>query len=116
MSALVGGKAAGEADDERVGVDLFKDLDDSRGISLVGEPFGLEVTLHEVDELVFHRGAHFPDLFVFGLEDAFPCFGIALVIEYLLAELFGVESLPFACGPGGHVHTVGDVANMAFFP
>ena len=91
VGALISGEAASEADDERVGVYFFKNLDYCGGIALVCKPFCLEIALYEVDEFVFHRAAHIPDFLVFNLEDAFPGLGVALVVEYLLAEFLGVE-------------------------
>ena len=116
MCALICGKAACKADDEGVGVDFVDDAHHSRGVSLVCKPFGLEVALDKLDELVLKCHAHVPDLLIGYVEDAFPCFGVALVGKEFLAQVLSVECLPFAGGPGGHVYAVGDISYVAFFP
>ena len=116
MGALVGGEAAGEADDEGVGIDLVEDFHDCRGITLVCKPFGLEVTLDKVDEFLFELTAHFPDVLVVDIEDPFPCFGVARIGKHLFAEAVEIEFFPFAGSPCRHVDAVGDVTDMAFFP
>ena len=116
VCALVGCEAACETDDEGVGVNLLDDVHHLAGVALVGEPLGLEVALDKVDELVLEGHAHVPDLLVRDLEDVVPGLGVALVVEDVLAEFLLVEGLPLAGGPGGHVHAVGDVADVALFP
>ncbi len=116
MSALVGGEAAGETDDEGVGVDFVNDVHHCGGITLVGEPFFLEVAAYEVDEFVLEGATHAPDVFVGHIEDAFPSLGVALILEHLRAKHVPVEFFPFGSGPGGHVHTVGYVTYVAFLP
>ncbi len=116
VCALVGGEAACEAYDESVGIDFVDDVHHCGWITLVGEPFFLEVATDEVDELVLELYAHVPDFFIGNGENAFPCFGVALVFEYLCTEFLHVEFFPFGSCPGGHVHAVGDVAYVAFFP
>ena len=116
VGTLVGGEATGKADDEGVGVDFVDNFHHGRGITLVGEPFLLEIALHEVDELVLHRAAHVPDFLVLYLEDTFPVFGVVGVLEHSRTEFLPIELLPLRGGPGGHVNAVGNVAHVAFLP
>ena len=99
VCAFVGGESTGETDDKGVGVDAVYDVHHSRWITLVGKPFLFEVAAYEVDELVFELHAHVPDLLVGNIEDAFPCFGVALMFEYLCAEFVGVEFLSIRMQP-----------------
>ena len=99
-----------------LGVDAVKNLHDCRGITLVGEPLLLEVAAYKVDKLVLKLCAHSPDFVILNLEDTIPGLGVALVGKHLFAELIGIESLPFAGGPGRHVHTVGHITYVAFLP
>ena len=116
VSALVCGESTCEANDEGVGVDAVENVNHSTGIALVGKPFFFEVATKEVDEFVFHRLSHVPDYLVGHVEDAFPCIGIALIFEHAAAESVVIEFLPLRSSPCGHVHTVGHIANVAFFP
>ena len=82
----------------------------------MGKPFFLEVAAHEVDEFVLELHAQVPDFLIGHFEDAFPGFGVALFVEHLAAEFPGIEFLPLRSCPGRHVHAVGNIAYVAFFP
>ncbi len=116
MGAFVCCEAASKADDEGIGIDAVNDVHHCRRIALIGEPLFFEVAANEVDEFVFELDAHVPDFFIGDVEDAFPCLGVVLMLEYLWAELVHVEVFPLACGPCGHVDAICDISYMAFFP
>ena len=114
MGALVGGETTSEADDERVGVDLSsKDIDAGR-IALVAQPVVAETFADVVDEFLFQCDTSFPNFLVTDLINVFPQRRIALIFEEGLTEVLFVHGFPLAGAPGGIVHAVGDVADVAF--
>ena len=114
VGALVGGKAAGEANDERVGVDLVEQRHHAGGIALVAQPVVAEAFADVVDEFLLQCHASFPNFLVADLIDVFPEGGVALIVEESLAEVLFVHGFPLAGAPSGIVHAVGDIADVAF--
>ena len=67
-----------------------------------------------VDEFLFQRDAGFPNFLVTDLINVFPQRRIALIFKEGLAKVLFVHGFPLAGAPGGIVHAVGDVADVAF--
>ena len=114
MGALVGGETTSEADDERVGVDFVEQRHHAGRIALVAQPVVAETFADVVDEFLFQRDASFPNFLVTDLINVFPQRRIALIFEEGLAKVLFVHGFPLAGAPGGIVHAVGDVADVAF--
>ena len=112
IGALVSSKAAGKADEQCVGVDLVDNRHDASGVALLLEPIGGEVALDKVDELVLELHAQVPDGLVRHAVDGSPGGQLVLMVEIVSPEGLCIELLPLAGGPGGHVHTVGDIAHV----
>ena len=112
VGTLIGGKAASKADKQGVRVDFINDVGNACGIALVLEPTLLEVALHEADKLVLQGHTHLPDFLVGDIHQGCPGGLEFLVVHEVVAQHLLVECFPLAGGPGGHVHTVGDVAHV----
>ena len=115
VRTLVGGKTTGEADEERVGVDLVEQAHDARRIALVLEPVLAEAATDVLNEFRLELHAGVPNHLIGNFVNLFPDLLVALVAHESLVEILVIDSLPLLGAPGGEVYAVGDVAHVAFF-
>ena len=81
---------------------------------MVLEPVVAEAFTDVVDELLLQSHTSFPNFLVRHLVDVFPKRLVALILDEGLAEILLVEVFPLASTPRGIVHTISDIAHVAF--
>ena len=114
IGALVGGKAAGEADGERVRTEhAAQPLQHFRrfaaALGLLHGPVA-----HKVQQPRFQVEMRFPEFAVVHVLDALPDFGLAAVLLPAGSEMTVVETKHLRRQPGRNVHAVGDVPDGNF--
>ena len=112
VSTLIGSETAAETDCETVRVDTLQELYNASRVTLVTEPYILELDLDILSELVLQLHASCPEFRVWTVVDAMPESLVRLVGEVLLIEILSIDVSHLCCTPCREVNTVGYVAHV----
>ena len=106
VSTLVGSETAAETDCETVRVDTLQELYNASRVTLVTEPYILELNLDIFSELVLELHTCCPELRIWTVVDAMPESLVRLVCEVLLVEVLSIDVSHLCSTPCREVNTV----------
>src|SRR5262245_13408604 len=113
--ALVGGKAAAEADGKYVGIENIAGSFDGVVAFAAAAGLAADAAANEREQQVFQRVVRFPQLARIDVVDVLPDFGLAHAENPLRGKVPVVELQHLLGEPAWNVYAVGDVADGNFF-
>ena len=112
VRTFVSSETATETDDEVIRVHLVQRADDAGRIALALHPILAELLLDIIHHLALQAHTRSPDLCIRDICVRLPHLHIALVVDPLFRQVFGVDIFPLMSSPGRHVYAVGNVAHV----